>query len=528
MEKMGQRLRMNSRVEACFLFACFFLLYALTSSGDLIGDSEKRWKVAERIVDARWFDLPSGSAPTNARGCDGKEYSVYGPGQSICLVPFVAAGRTLSVLLLPEQGADRMLGQLLASLLFFPLCGALAVVLVSAVVADMTDDRAAARWSAMIFGAATMHWHHTVNTYEESQIAVCLLVSLWAVQRAWRRNGWGYPLLACAAMGVGLCFRASSVVVSAPLGAAALCYDLTSGVGSKHKRRRVGQWIAAGVLGLGPFLLAAGAYNALRFGSPWDTGYGSTRVLRMAGVGLFDTPLLTGLSGLLISPGKSVFLFNPVLLLGICGFVPLWRTHRGLAIILAGTSFCTLIFHAKYTFWSGDLAWGPRYLASMMGIWILAIVPVLQGVRFRKSVAALVTISVCVQAASVVYNFGLEFFQDLRHGTIPDGYVWRPGESQLFCRFRNIALHASGRPDYHSIPPERQRPATRQVITTPEAVKGMHVINIFPFKARAVTGNTKTFSALLALWLAGWAALAVVVGLWRPWRTSAGTAYAKV
>ncbi len=504
------------RGERKLLFLTVGLLYALTSSGDLVGDTEIRWAVAERLAETGWVDLPAGVTPLSAQGTDGRWYSFYGPGQSVCLVPFVWAGRALAAAPLPLATSADMGGQFLASVIFFPVCGALAAVLLYGIVLDATGRAKLARWIALIFAVATMHWQHTINTYEESQVAVCVLAALWAFQRAWRGGGWRYLLVGFAAVGAGACFRPSSVVLSGPMAAVALGADLVRRSGAAVRWRRFGQWTAAAVVAMGPFILALMAYNHARFGSPWRTGYVAAHQAMGDGVELFATPLWTGLTGMLASPGKSVFLFNPVLILGVFGFVGLWRRQRALAAVVLAASVCTVVFHSRYTYWSGDLAWGPRLLASAMGLAALTLIPPLQWRRGRWLVVAVVALSVCVQLASVVYSFGLEFYQDRRHGTIPNGYVWRPGQSQLYCRGRNIVLHAAGRPVYESIPPERIRPETHQVPATAEQVRRIHAVNLFPFKARANTGPGKLFYALLAVWGATLAAWGGTVLRW--WR----------
>jgi hypothetical protein len=47
-------------------------------------------------------------------------------------------------------------------------------------------------------------------------------------------------------------------------------------------------------------LLVMAFYNQVRFGNPFETGYGEE-------AGAFTTPLLLGLYGLLLSPGKGLF-----------------------------------------------------------------------------------------------------------------------------------------------------------------------------------------------------------------------------
>jgi len=301
----------------------------------------------------------------------------------------------------------------------------------------------------------------------------------------------------------------------APLVSVVVIAELVQSGSAAARIRSLSRWLLAGILGFGPFLVLVGTYNAVRFGSAFDTGYASAHLNQLGGIALFETPLPSGLAGMLLSPGKSVFLFCPVLLAAFVGFRVLWRHHRTLTVAILAALTSTVLFHSKYTFWAGDLAWGPRYLASGMGIWVLGMIPAVSRPRFSGGFVAVLSLSVCVQLASIVYSFGLEFYQDRRHGTIPDGYVWRPVESQLFCRFRNIALHALGRPDYNSIPPKKENPNTHQVSTTPESVRRLHAINIFPFKARALTGDNLLSAVLLAVWLTGIVLLVFVIHWWR-------------
>jgi hypothetical protein len=501
--------------EPLLLFFCFFLLYAATTSGDLIADSEVRWRVAEHIVDTGWVAVEFDTGPLPAMGRDGEFYIVWNPGQPLCLVPFVLAGRLAASLPLPFDGSPRMFGQFLAGVVFFPACGALSLVLVYSIALGASGDRRIARWIAIVVGLATMHWHHSVSTGDETQVAVCVLTCLWALQRADRRDHWRYLVLAFAAAGLGLWFRLPSVVISGPILLVGFLSDLLRRRPPRARLGRAVGWAIAAGVGLLPFLIGVGMYNFVRFGSVVETGYG--QALREGlGVGVFDTPLQVGLPAMLFSPGKGVFVFNPLLILTVPGVFALWRSDRRLAAIVALTFFASVLFHCRYTVWSGDLTWGTRFLASQMGIWMLALIPVLRWPRIRPLFLTLFAISVAIQFASVVYNYGLEFWQDRRHGLVPDAYVWRPTESQLVCRFRNIALHVFGRPIYRSIPPPVERPELCQTTTSPEAVKRMHVVHFFPFKAYANTGNKALFAALLTVWLAILAALAATV--WRWWR----------
>ncbi|MCJ7545083.1 MAG: glycosyltransferase family 39 protein, partial [Phycisphaerae bacterium] len=347
--------------EAVFVFGASFLLYAIISPGDVVGDTEIRWDVARSIVEHGGFDIAPGSTQNAARGRDGKYYSFYGPGQSLLMVPAVAAGRVLMALHLPLATSPDLVGQFIAALVLFPLFGAGAVVMLYGIVWGATGDRRAARWLAVILAVATMHWQYSVNTYEESQIAFFLLAAVWAIQRLWSTDRVRYLLLAWVMMGASLSFRASSIVVLLPVAGVGLAVDLS--LHGQRRLARLARWVLLGVLCLGPFVIALGAYNFVRFGSPLQTGYGPAHTAMGQGITLFSTPWVDGLGGLLLSPGKSVFLYNPVLLLAILGLAAFWKAHRGLAMMVIAAFAATVLFHSKFTFWSGDLAWGPRYLA---------------------------------------------------------------------------------------------------------------------------------------------------------------------
>ena len=487
--------------EKLLVFACFWLLYAATSPGDLIADSHIRWCTAARLVDTGWFDLPPTATPLYSTGEDGKCYSFYGPAAWGCLIPFVYVGHWLAALPLPIPGTPEMFGQFVAALLLFPGCGAFALVILYGITLDASGERWIARWITILVGLGTMHWLYSVNTGDEIQVAICSLMCLWALQRGWKSDAWRYPLLVCIAGALGPCFRISSAIVLGPLVMLGIVFDLMARSGAAARLRRLRRWSTCFVLGALPLIAFLAWYNAVRFGSVFETGYGPAHLERVGGVRLFETPLLEGMLGMLFSPGKGIFIFNPLLVLALPGLYNLWASNRRLATIVMTSFTASLLFHSKYTFWAGDLTWGSRYLASMMGIVILGLIPILRRRLLRTVVIVLFVPSVLIQIASISYNYSLEFCQDRRHGTIPDAYVWRPAESQLVCRFRNIVLHAVGRPIYNSIPPIVERPELHQLITPPEQVRRMHTVHFFPFKAYSYLHNRKLFTILLALWL---------------------------
>lgn len=121
--------------------------------------------------------------------------------------------------------------------------------------------------------------------------------------------------------------------------------------------------IVGGIVAL--FGLAFLMRNAMLFGNAFDFGYPEAAEAGRR-LNTFQTPLLTGLTAFLFSPGKSVFLFAPPILLAGWGIPRLWRENRGLAVVMAAAPLLMLLFYARYTQFDGGYSFGPRYLVPSL------------------------------------------------------------------------------------------------------------------------------------------------------------------
>ena len=86
-------------------------------------------------------------------------------------------------------------------------------------------------------------------------------------------------------------------------------------------------------------------------------------------------------SGRSFTPEKSIFLFDPLLVLAIFLLAWLWkrltpevRAYGAASLLLLLGYIC---FYARYTFWSGDFAWGDRYVSTTVELVALIAVPLL-------------------------------------------------------------------------------------------------------------------------------------------------------
>src|SRR5262249_47670949 len=145
-----------------------------------------------------------------------------------------------------------------------------------------------------------------------------------------------------------------AVLINVPVYFLFLAWLLYEKRAAMPKRELLVSLLAWG-LGVGILVASVGLFNYIRFGNPLQTGYGN-------GLALFDHPLLSGLYGLLLSPGKSLFLYSPIVLLAVPSFALMARQHFAETLASLGIIAVHLLTYASYSVWHGDGTWGPRFM----------------------------------------------------------------------------------------------------------------------------------------------------------------------
>ena len=108
-------------------------------------------------------------------------------------------------------------------------------------------------------------------------------------------------------------------------------------------------------IALAPAISVVLLANYIRYHSLLDQGYSGER---------FSNPLAVGLYGILLSSGKSIFLFSPPLLLGALGWKRFAQRaeNRSDAWLFLGILIAQVLLFAKWWDWSSDDAWGVRFV----------------------------------------------------------------------------------------------------------------------------------------------------------------------
>jgi len=143
--------------------------------------------------------------------------------------------------------------------------------------------------------------------------------------------------------------------------------------------RRWQDWLRF-LLAAAPLPLALAVYNTVAFGSPFKQGYGSNRITGAADLG--SGRILDGVPGLLVSPGRGIFVYSPVLLFAIAGLI---IGRKQLIYRLCALSFVAyVVVVANVSQWWGGEGFGARKLAEALPLLAVLLVPAVDALVRRR------------------------------------------------------------------------------------------------------------------------------------------------
>jgi hypothetical protein len=298
------------------VLACAVGIYLVTFGGHYVSSDEShRIAWAKSLIDCHCNDI--------SRTFPGERYSIYGIGLSLLHLPMIMLARWIKTTTgLSTEGPLNML--------LYVFNAAIGVALVYLILAREHFSSRSAALGAIAIGVTSSWFPYSKVEYAES-VVTTLLLGMFLLAGT-------HPWLAGLIGGFAITVRTDALILVA----------LTGIVASPKK-----SWLPVALAAI-PGIALTAASNYARTRSVFDSGYEID----------FSGQMLAGLYGFLFSAGKSVFLFSPLMLLFPGAVLDLGKdpARRPLAVwalLLLGVQ---LLLYSKWWDWSGDDAWGPRFL----------------------------------------------------------------------------------------------------------------------------------------------------------------------
>ena len=387
------------------LFLLLFTVYLLTYSGALhSSDGQAMFSVSESLVrrgeydinQIRWMGLQQGTY-----GTDGNLYCRKGLGTSVAALPLAWLG-----LVVPAWGVVQT--TMLLNVLMTAITGSVVFLYVH----RLGYRRSTALITALVFGLSTLAWPYAKFFFSEPLTGLCLVAAAYFLvqlgpSHTGRASLWR-SALAGFFLGLAVATRFANAVLI-PIFLVALVLQLLRQRGTldwasiRSNLRVVVSATWAEILAFAvPLVLWAAlmaAYNYLRFGSPLITGYLPEES--------FSAPWLEGILGLLVSPGRGVLFFSPILLACVPALPQFVRRHRVQAFLILLAAACYLFLYGKWFMWHGGFAWGPRFLLPVIPLLCVTMAPLLERLAgmTRALFWALFALSLAVQLPGLSVHF---------------------------------------------------------------------------------------------------------------------------
>jgi hypothetical protein len=432
------------------------LLAFVVQSGELgSADTMHRLQTTHWLWTSQPQVFPNEYPEFGLHGRGGQIFSWYGIGQSLLMLPAdLVATWVAHWHIFSEYEDDPAVRSIIVSYSTNILVSVLTALIAFRFLRQLRFEVNEAVFGVLALLFCTTHLHYTQNMQENNYIMLLTLVGV-SFQYDWLRTGSGRALLVgSTALGLNLLTRVTTALDLIAAGIFLLAVLWFEQIRDRELWRRVLAYSKVAIPVYAFFGIIERIYNFYRFGSLTQTYIPIfARELRAQDPTLpanfpWSTPFHEGVLGALFKPEKSIFLFDPLLILAIVLLVLLWKRLTSEVRAYAVTSLLLLIgyigFYARYTYWAGDFAWGDRYVSTAAEMVALLAVPLL--LRHRANLGrwvwrggiVLIASSFIVQLASLAFWLPLEIYQmeSFGHPTFV-----------IALRLKNIAAFTLGKMD---------------------------------------------------------------------------------
>ncbi len=492
------------------------LLAFVVQSGELgSADTTHRLQTTHWLWTSQPQVFPHEYPEFGLHGRGGQIFSWYGIGQSLLMLPSDLVGTWIAHWhIFSDYEDDPSVRSIFVSYTTSILVNVLTAVVAFRFLRQLRFEVKESVLGVLALLFCTTHLHYTQNMMENNYIMLLTLAG-FSYQYEWLETQSRRALLiGSCALGLNLLTRVTTGLDLIAAGLFLLLALRLKQIRGRALWKKFIHYSAIAVPVYAFFTLIERAYNFYRFGS-WIQTYIPifAREQRAQDPSLpanfpWSTPFHEGFFGALFKPEKSIFLFDPLLILALILIVWLWKRLAIEVRAYAVTSVLLLLgyigFYARYTYWAGDFAWGDRYVSTAVEMVALLSVPLLMSYRASlgrwvwRAGVALIGVSFVIQLASLAFWLPLEIYQmeTFGHPTFV-----------IALRFKNIVAFALGKMDAWGLNTEAM---------TQDPWDYVHITcwNFLPFLLRRVGAAPRWVADVaFGVWVTGLAVLGAT--LWR-------------
>jgi hypothetical protein len=394
-------------------------------------------------------------------GRDGRRYIPYDLGQSILMLPADWIGHHLQPLF-PKISNKDLRGLAVNFFMFIPL-SVVAVVFCYWLLRELGFSKELASLSSLFWLISSTVLHYSQVIQQNNQVLLFILIGYTLSLKAINNNL--SPLsLFCAgiALGFSVILRITSVLHALTVFLFFLACLFYSRNNYLDKKLAVAKACFVFALGFLLFIFIGRYLEFVRYGYFWKP------VQSIAADYLINSPIfseivfpknypaiyspLVGIFGVLLSPAKSIFIYDPILLPGLLLAFFLRKNLPPYLVIYIISTLLNIglftVLTSNLEFWHADASWGARYQVTSVHLALIPLIALLIQYMFTSrgwrvwAVKALFSLAIIIQILSTILFFGVESAQsellplELRYSQ----FRLFQRVDNIFCQFRAYQL----------------------------------------------------------------------------------------
>jgi len=351
--------------EYGLIFSIFWAIFALTNSGFDTSEGSGHYYIAEHFIKTSQLGVPPGQnfIDTDYVAPSGWRYGAHEIGNTLFMLPTALFNVLLANLLAGRLSSD-LIDRLQQFIISFQPSVYSALTLMGFYGILKTGFKQRPGYSLLATAGlafTSFFWAYTRNLYDGVLCTTLLVFSFWAllIYKRQRNTRWLIAIYVC--LGFATITRLSMIFPT---------FATSFYIAWLQRRSPLQILRAAGIAALVmlPFALWQSWYNWLRTGIFYKSPVQMDAYAHNNGL---DGNIWEGIAGLLVSPGKSLLIYVPLLVVSLLLVRKFYRDWPQEGLYWFALIVPWFLLHAKLRNWYGAWGWGPRHFVTVVPLLLL-------------------------------------------------------------------------------------------------------------------------------------------------------------